>query len=146
MKKKKIFQRKIYLITFYNTDTSIISSVCYRSYKEINAILRFKIKHEKYIIIKIKEIEGDYNMGLPILLAKDKNAKIMKDDYKIGWLTQDEKSWLWIVWGSYKDLDAAIKCANDTIKEKGDRPIYISDEPLSKDGVQTDKLYTRQIN
>lgn len=34
--------------------------------------------------------------SLPILLAKDKNARFMKDDYKIGWLAQDEKSWLWI--------------------------------------------------
>jgi len=85
-------------------------------------------------------------MSMPILLAKDRNAKFFKDDYKIGWLMQDGKSWLWIVWGSCKDLDTAIKCADDTIKEKGDRPIYVSDEPLSKDGVQTDKLNIRQLN
>lgn len=108
----------------------------------IHQILKI-FKKQKRVLVSWK---GEVMSSLPILLAKDKNAKILKDDYKIGWLVQDEKSWLWIVWGSCKDLDTAIKCAKDTIEKKGDRPVYISDKPLSKDGVQTDNLNIRQLN
>ena len=31
------------------------------------------------------------NKLLPILIAKQKNAPILKDDYKLGWLYQDKK-------------------------------------------------------
>lgn len=86
---------------------------------------------------------------IPILIAKDKNATICKDDYKIGWYQKDSNSddWLWIVWGSCPNLESAIKCANDVIEEKGERPIYLCDTPLSKElKVQTDKLILEQLN
>ena len=86
-------------------------------------------------------------MSLPILLAKDRNAKFLKDDYKIGWLKKEDENWLWIVWGSASSLENAIKCANDTITQKGERPIYLSETPLIKGNiVQTEKLNLKQLN
>lgn len=86
---------------------------------------------------------------VPILIAKDKNAKIFKDDYKIGWYQKDNNSddWIWLVWGSCPNLESAIKCANDVIREKGERAIYLCDTPLSKElEVQTEKLTFKQLN
>lgn len=86
-------------------------------------------------------------MALPILLAKDRNAKFLKDDYKIGWLNKEEEKWLWIVWGSASSLENAVKCANDTIIQKGERPIFLSEKPLIKASiVQTEKLSLKQLN
>jgi hypothetical protein len=86
-------------------------------------------------------------MILPILIAKDRNAIVLKDDYKIGWLNRDGIEWLWTVWGSAANLENAIKCANDTIKQKCERPIYLSETPLIKGNiVQTEKLDMKQLN
>lgn len=86
---------------------------------------------------------------IPLLIAKDKNAKVYKDDYQIGWYYKDSDSddWLWIVWGVCPNLDSAIKCANDVIKEKGERPIYLCDTALSRKlEIQTEKLILKQLN
>lgn len=86
-------------------------------------------------------------MILPILIAKERDAKILKDDYKIGWFNRDGNEWLWTVWGSASNLENAIKCANDTIKQKGERLIYLSEIPLIKGNiVQTEKLDMKQLN
>lgn len=71
-------------------------------------------------------------MGLPILIAKKEGMKICPDDYKIGWLMKDDLSGFWMIWGSCKDLKTALKCAKDTIKEKGEREVYLSSTPLPK--------------
>ena len=71
-------------------------------------------------------------MGLPILISKKEDMKILPDDYKVGWLMKDNLSGLWIIWGSCKDLNTALKCAKDVIKEKGEREVYLSSVPLSK--------------
>lgn len=86
-------------------------------------------------------------MIMPILIAKDRNAKILKDDYKIGWLNRDENEWLWIVWGSAANLEKAIMCAEDTIRQKGERPVYLSETPLIKGNiVQTEELDMKLLN
>lgn len=86
-------------------------------------------------------------MVLPILIAQDRNAKFMKDDYKIGWLQRQDSEWLWIVWGSAVNLEKAIMCANDTISKKGERPIYLSETPLIKGNiVQSEELNLKQVN
>ena len=86
-------------------------------------------------------------MVLPILLAKDRNAKFLKDDYKIGWLQKENNEWLWMVWGSASSLENAIKCAKDTISQKGERPIYLSETPLIKGNiVQTEELNIKRLN
>lgn len=86
-------------------------------------------------------------MILPILIAKDRNAIILKDDYKIGWFNRDGKEWLWTVWGSASNLENAIKYANDTVRQKGDRPIYLSETPLIKGNiVQTEELDMKLLN
>ena len=71
-------------------------------------------------------------MALPVLIAKKEGMKICPDDYKIGWLIKDETRGLWMVWGSCKDLKSALDCARDTIKEKGEREVYLSSIPLDK--------------
>lgn len=84
------------------------------------------------------------NEPLPLLIAKDKDAKICKDDYKLGWLTQDETGWLWTVWGSCKDFETV---KNHILKEKGDRKVYLSEKPLSaKLEVQNEKLELKELN
>lgn len=69
---------------------------------------------------------------LPLLIAKKEGAKICQDDYKVGWLMKDDTQGLWMIWGSCKDLKAALKCAKDTIEGKGKREVYISSIPLNK--------------
>ncbi len=68
-------------------------------------------------------------MGLPLLIAKKEGIKICPDDYKVGWLMKDDT---WMIWGSCKDLKEALKCARDTINEKGEREVYLSSVPLNK--------------
>lgn len=71
-------------------------------------------------------------MELPILIAKKEGQNICPDDYKVGWLMKNETQGLWLIWGSCKDLNTALKCVKDTIKEKGEREIYLSSIPLDK--------------
>lgn len=81
------------------------------------------------------------NINLPILIAKDKDAKIFKNYYKIGWLMMQGNEWTWIVWGNARNLDGAKKCARLTIRKNGKRQIYLSENPLSrKIKEQRDKL------
>lgn len=69
---------------------------------------------------------------LPILIAKQKDAKVLKDDFKIGWLIEDEIQYAWMVWGSSSNLDNALKVAREVISEKGNRPVYVSDIPIER--------------
>lgn len=71
-------------------------------------------------------------MVLQILISKQKNQRICPDDYKIGWLAIDETKGYWMIWGSCSSKENALKCARDTIKQKGERDIFISDQPLEK--------------
>ena len=45
---------------------------------------------------------------------------------------KDNTQGLWMIWGSCKDLKTALKCAKDTINEKGEREVYFSNVPLNK--------------
>lgn len=86
-------------------------------------------------------------MSLPLLIAKDKNAKILKDDYKLGWITMDDKSVYWMVWGSSKDYDSALSAAKDVLNKKGNRPVYFSDNPVPRGCVVSKKECDfREIN
>lgn len=73
--------------------------------------------------------------NLPLLIAWDKNAKLFKEDYKLGWLFQDDVSYLWTVWGSSPNLKNAFKVAKQVLEEHGDRKIYLSEQPLARDTV-----------
>lgn len=73
------------------------------------------------------------NKELPLLIAKQKDAKILKDDYKLGWLLQDNTGYIWAVWGSSNNLENAIKVAKQTIDEKGERTVYLSETPIERD-------------
>ena len=69
-------------------------------------------------------------MALPLLIARRKGDKFFPTDYKLGWLYKDDKEGYWQVWGSCKDRNIALKCAKDVIEKKGERDIFISDEPI----------------
>ena len=71
-------------------------------------------------------------MPLPILISKQKNQRICPDEYKIGWLMKDEEKGYWMIWGSCRSKEIALKCAKDEIRIKGKRDVFISDEPLEK--------------
>lgn len=71
-------------------------------------------------------------MALPLLIAKDKNAKILKDDYKLGWIMEDEESVYWSVWGSSKNYDTAISAAKDVLNQQGNRKVFVSDNPVPR--------------
>lgn len=73
--------------------------------------------------------------SLPLLIARDKNAKICKEDYKLGWLFQDDVSYFWMVWGSSINLQSALKIAKQVLVEQGERKVYLSDRPLTRDAV-----------
>jgi hypothetical protein len=70
---------------------------------------------------------------VPLLIAKDRNAKICKDDFKVGWLQKStvNKDWIWIVFGSCANFAHAKKCCEEIVQEKGDRFVYYSVSPLS---------------
>ena len=59
--------------------------------------------------------------------------KICPDDYKVGWLMKDATKGYWMIWGSCKDLESALNCARETIKENGEREVYLSTIPLEKE-------------
>ena len=69
-------------------------------------------------------------MAVPILISKQKGRKIFKDDYLIGWLRKDEDKGYWMTWCGFSSKEKALKCAREQIEEKGERDIFISDEPL----------------
>lgn len=69
-------------------------------------------------------------MALPLLIAKKQGRKILKDDYVLGWLMQDDKEGYWTTWGASKNKELALKVAREVVETKGDRDIYITDEPL----------------
>lgn len=68
---------------------------------------------------------------LPLLIAKRENQNILPDDYKLGWLFQDDKDSYWMIWGSSKDRNTALCCAKDTLQRQGNRDVFIFDLPLS---------------
>lgn len=77
---------------------------------------------------------------LPLLIAKQKDAKFLTDDYKLGWLFQDDTTYLWTVWGSSSNLKNALKVAKEVIAEKGDRMVYLSEIPLERSKVVYEPL------
>ena len=72
-------------------------------------------------------------MSLPLLIAKDKNAKFLKDDYKLGWIMEDNESIYWMVWGSSKDYDTALSAARDTLNKTGYHKVFVSDDPVPRE-------------
>ena len=59
------------------------------------------------------------------------NQVICPEDYKIGWLYQDDKlQSYWSIWGSAKDLKSALNCARKAIQEKGNKEVYLSSVAL----------------
>ncbi|CAI3571432.1 hypothetical protein [Clostridium neonatale] len=72
-------------------------------------------------------------LKVSILISRRENEVICPEDYKIGWLYQDDKQQsYWSVWGSAKNLKCALDCARITIKEKGAKEVYLSSVPLDK--------------
>lgn len=71
-------------------------------------------------------------MALPLLISKQEGQLICPDDYKLGWLLQDEKEAYWSIWGSSKDKEHALSAAKDVLNKQGDRDVFISDIPLSQ--------------
>jgi len=86
-------------------------------------------------------------MSLPLLIAKDKNAKVLKDDYKLGWIMEDIESIYWMVWGSAKDYNTAMCTARDVLNQQGDRKVFISDNPIPKNNIiNKNECNFREIN
>ncbi|MGI6436393.1 MAG: hypothetical protein ACOX0F_13790 [Syntrophomonadaceae bacterium] len=71
-------------------------------------------------------------MALPLLIAKQKNRPILPDDYKLGWLFQDEKEGYWMIWGSCKNKETALSAAKEVLEKQGARDVFISEMPLLK--------------
>ena len=71
-------------------------------------------------------------MALPLLIAKKKDNVVCPDDYKVGWLFQDDKEVYWMIWGSSKNKEVALSCAKDVLDNNGDREVFISNVPLSE--------------
>jgi hypothetical protein len=75
-----------------------------------------------------------------LLIAQQKGAKILKDDYKLGWLLQDETGYYWMVLGSSKTLELAMKCAKELIEQKGPMTVYVSDAPITRGQIVREPL------
>ena len=83
-------------------------------------------------------------MALPLLIAKKEHQPICPDDYKLGWLFQDEKEgyWMiwfqdekegyWMIWGSCKNKETALSAVKEVLEKQGVRDVFISEVPLSK--------------
>jgi hypothetical protein len=77
----------------------------------------------------------------PLLIAKQKDARFLKDDYKLGWLFRDENSYLWVVWGSSRNLENALKVAKQVVTEKANGTVvYLSETTLEKGEVICEPL------
>jgi len=74
------------------------------------------------------------NNPSPLLIAKQKDARFLKDDYKLGWLFRDETGYLWVVWGSSNCIENALKIAKQVVSEKANSTkVYLSEIPLERD-------------
>jgi 23S rRNA maturation-related 3'-5' exoribonuclease YhaM len=82
---------------------------------------------------------------LPLLIAQQKNAKFLKDDYKLGWLFQDNTGYIWTVWGSSNNFENAVKVAKQVIDEQGKRTVYLSKTPLERDKAVYEPLSLEEI-
>ncbi len=71
-------------------------------------------------------------MALPLLIAKKEHQPICPDDYKLGWLFQDEKEGYWMIWGSCKNKETALSAVKEVLEKQGVRDVFISEVPLSK--------------
>jgi len=71
-------------------------------------------------------------MTLPLLIAKEGNQTMLPDDYKLGWLFEDDKKAYWMIWASSKSKELALSVAKEVIEKQGKRNIFLSDVPLSK--------------
>ena len=71
-------------------------------------------------------------MPLPLLISKQEGQRFLPNDYKLGWLFEDDKEAYWVIWGSSKNKECALSAAKDVVKKQGKRDIFISDTPLSK--------------
>ena len=84
---------------------------------------------------------------MPLLIAKQKNAKLLKDYYHLGWLMQDETGYYWVVWGCSSNIDNAMKVTKQLIEEKGKMPIFISDTPIERGVIVHEPLpELREVN
>ena len=83
----------------------------------------------------------------PLLIAKDKNAKICKDDYKLGWLIQDKNEFIWMTWGSSSTYENAIRAAKDVLLKQGFRTVLFSEIPLTtRKAVPNSELHTVEVS
>lgn len=48
-------------------------------------------------------------MPLPLLISKQEGQTFLSDDYKLGWLVENDKEVYWMIWGSSKNKELAIK-------------------------------------
>ena len=71
-------------------------------------------------------------MALPLLIAKKEHQPICPDDYKLGWLFQDEKEGYWMIWGSCKNKETTLSAIKEVLEKQGVRGVFISEVPLSK--------------
>ena len=83
---------------------------------------------------------------LPLLIAQQKNARFLKEDYKLGWLFQDDTGYLWTVWGSTSNFENAIKIAKQVINEQGERIVYLSKTPIERDKAVYEPLSLEEID
>ena len=84
-------------------------------------------------------------MAIPLLISKKDIPntpifKFFKEDYRIGYLYIDETKGYWSIWGSCENLDKAIKCVKDFIREKGYRDVYLSNDYLKDINLTLDQI------
>jgi hypothetical protein len=76
----------------------------------------------------------------PLLIARQKDAKFCKDDYKLGWLYSDNTGYYWSVWGSTTTIENALKIAKENVENTASRKIYLSEIPIEKGVVVHDDI------
>jgi len=72
------------------------------------------------------------NIKCSLLIAKKKEQTLLPDDYKLGWLYEDDKRAYWMIWGSSKNKELALSVARETLKKQGAIDVFISETPLTK--------------
>jgi hypothetical protein len=76
----------------------------------------------------------------PLLIAKQKDAKFCKDDYKLGWLYSDDTGYCWSTWGSTTTIKNALKIAKESVENAALRKIYLSETPIVRGIVVHEEL------
>lgn len=81
----------------------------------------------------------------PLLIARNKDDKICKGQWHLGWLTEDDDCYFWSVWGLSPTVENALNIIFKEIEHLDERKILVCDELLTRNKVIQGEIPTCHI-